>query len=143
MRACPVGFADKGACACSSDQVSNTRLVPVRPALAEEDRMHVKLDGTLHPIDLNQITQPLMEFLESEGITRIDGISLSLQAWRGDVRTQIVNPDARIVSLTIPAEAIVSRGIPSKFALPKHLQLRDRPAELDQDGFAMFWGRDD
>ncbi|GFE77880.1 hypothetical protein NTCA1_55290 [Novosphingobium sp. TCA1] len=142
MRACPTREG-KGACACSTDQVSNTRLVPVALDETEGDPMHLKFTGKLRPSSLEQITGPLMEFLEREGITRIDEISLNLRAWRGDVRTQIINADARIVSLTIPAEEIVERGIPSTFALPKHLQLRDRPDELDHDGFAMFWGRDD
>lgn len=89
--------------------------------------MHLKFNGKLSPSSLEQITGPLMEFLEREGITQIDEVSLNLRAWRGEVRTQIINADARIVSLSIPAEEILERGIPSTFALPKHLQLRDRP----------------
>ncbi len=46
MRACPTGSAGKGACACDQ-QVSNTRLVPVRPVEVEEDRMHRKIEHTL------------------------------------------------------------------------------------------------
>lgn len=105
--------------------------------------MHVKLDGKLNPRNLEQIIGPFMQFLEREGITQIDEISISLRVWRGEARAQLVNADARIVSLAIPAEAIIERGIASEFALPKHLKLRNRPDELDHDGFAMFWGRDD
>jgi hypothetical protein len=50
MRACPTGSAGKGACACDQ-QVSNTRLVPVRPVEVEEDRMHWKIEHTLYTIE--------------------------------------------------------------------------------------------
>ena len=46
MRACPTGSAGKGACACDQ-QVSNTRLVPVRPVEVEEDRMHWKIEHAI------------------------------------------------------------------------------------------------
>ena len=141
MRACPTREG-KGACACSTDQVSNTRLAGP-PRFTWEDRMLFHFTGTVRPSDLEKILGPLGDMLAEAGVETITSMDLNFIVWGAVERKQIVDEDGFVTSLRIDAEKIAELPSRSVYSMPEGISFRDRPADMEFSLLNIAFGRDD